>query len=143
MELSNKKSAIDTSKDTVSRKIECDLFQMKKEDYLVNGHKNWSLLRKHVYLVEQYCEQHLGGRIPAKPHISGVLSLYLRIALHLAITEQSKAGDESVKIRSNLTLKNMALSFLVIQRQSAFPVQATTEKRQKPSSPFYQPHQKT
>lgn len=101
MELSNKKSAIDTSKDTVSRKIECDLFQMKKEDYLVNGHKNWSLLRKHVYLVEQYCEQHLGGRIPAKPHISGVLSSALSADSSLLRLSYHRAKQSGGRKREN------------------------------------------
>ena len=73
-ELENKKSAISKSTDTLSSKIECDLFQAKKEDYLINGQKNWSLLRKHVYAVQQYCKQNFGGRLPAKQHISGILT---------------------------------------------------------------------
>ena len=72
-ELDNKKSAIDKSKDTLSKKIECELFHAQKEDYLVNGQKNWSLLRKHVYAVEQYCKEHLGGRLPAKQDVSEIL----------------------------------------------------------------------
>lgn len=74
-ELENKKRAIDTMKDTVSIRIENDLLELNKEHYLINGqHKNWSLLRKHVYIVEQYCKQNMGGRIPGKHRIKDILS---------------------------------------------------------------------
>ena len=49
------------------------MFEAKKEHYLVNGQRNWSLLRKHVFAVQQYCKQHLGGRLPAKQDISQIL----------------------------------------------------------------------
>ena len=55
---------------TVSRKIESELFRFKKADYLLNGDKNWSPLRKHVYAIEQYCRQYFGDRLPARHDIS-------------------------------------------------------------------------
>ena len=53
VELDNKKSAIDKSKETLCSKLECALCEAKKEDYLVNGQRNRSLLRKHVFVVQQ------------------------------------------------------------------------------------------
>ena len=73
VELNNKKSTIDKSKETLCSKLECTLFEVKKEDYLVNGQRNWSLLRKHVFVLQQYCKRHLGGRLPAKQDISEIL----------------------------------------------------------------------
>ena len=35
--------------------------------------KNWSLLRKHVYLVERYSKKHFGGKILAKKDVTAVL----------------------------------------------------------------------
>ena len=72
-ELDSKKSAIETMKDKVHNRIESDLFQANKTAYIVNGNKNWSLLRKHVYLVEEYCKKNLGGKIPGKKDIQIVL----------------------------------------------------------------------
>ena len=33
-----------------------------------------TLLRKHTYLVEKYCKDHLGGKIPAKQDVGEILS---------------------------------------------------------------------
>jgi hypothetical protein len=60
-------------KEKVNNRIESDLFQVNKTAYLVNGNKNWSLLRKHVYLVEEYCKKNLGGKIPGKQNIETIL----------------------------------------------------------------------
>ena len=72
-ELDSKKSAIEKVKDNVHNRIESDLFQANKTTYIVNGNKNWSLLRKHVYLVEEYCKKNLGGKIPGKQDIESIL----------------------------------------------------------------------
>ena len=77
IELQNKKSAIATNKDRISHRIESDLFQSRKEDYFINGSKNWTLLRKHTYLVEKYCKDHMGGKIPAKQDVGELLSIAL------------------------------------------------------------------
>ena len=76
-ELQNKKSAIATNKDRISHRIESDLFQSRKEDYFINGSKNWTLLRKHTYLVEKYCKDHMRGKIPAKQDVGEILSIAL------------------------------------------------------------------
>ena len=49
-ELDIKRIALDTMKEKVQNKIESELFQANRENYLLNGNKNWSLLRKHVHV---------------------------------------------------------------------------------------------
>ena len=72
-ELENKKKAQETMNNNVTNRIEADLFESNREDYLLHGSKNWSLLRKHVYLVEQYCKKYFRGKIPGKQDIAQVL----------------------------------------------------------------------
>jgi hypothetical protein len=72
-ELKCKKTAVEAAKDKVQLRIESDLFQSNKDTYTVNGMKNWSLLRKHVYLVQEYCKKNLGGKIPAKQDMEAIL----------------------------------------------------------------------
>jgi hypothetical protein len=49
------------------------MFQANKATYTVNGIKNWSLLRKHVYLVQEYCKKNMNGKIPAKQDMEMIL----------------------------------------------------------------------
>ena len=44
-------------------------------DYVVGGLKNWSLLRKHVHLVESYSKRKFHGKIPPKESITNILRL--------------------------------------------------------------------
>lgn len=62
--MDNKAIALETMNEKVRNKIESELFQANRENYLLNGNKNWSLLRKHVFLVEQQSKKHFGGKIP-------------------------------------------------------------------------------
>ena len=50
-ELRNRKNAVDNAKDKQHVRIESDLLQTNRAAYIINGNQNWSLLRKHVYLV--------------------------------------------------------------------------------------------
>ena len=43
------------------------------DEYTYFGHKNWTLLRKHVYTVEQYCRREFNGKILAKKDMKTVL----------------------------------------------------------------------
>ena len=65
-ELDNKRMALATMNEKVTNKIESELSQANRENCVLNGSKNWSLLRKHVYLVEQCSKKHFGGKIPAR-----------------------------------------------------------------------------
>ena len=77
-ELDSKKSAI------VHNRIGSDLFQANKTAYIVSGNKYWSLLRKHIYLLEEYCKKNLGGRVPGKQDI--------QIVLEKALTDNDSCG---------------------------------------------------
>ena len=101
-ELENKQSAINASKNSVSNKIESELFHLKKMDYLLNGNKNWILLRKHVYAIEQFCKQHFGGRLPARHDTSKILANALADNYSPLSYNRSR---KSVKIRSDLSFK--------------------------------------
>ena len=47
--------------------------QVNKNAYMVNGNKNWSLLRKQVFIVQENSKKNLGGRIPGKQDIENIL----------------------------------------------------------------------
>ena len=72
-ELENKKAACRSVKEPLSRRIEADLFEENIDEYMYYGQKNWTLLRKHVHAVEQYCKNEYNGKRPAKKDIKFVL----------------------------------------------------------------------
>ena len=72
-ELENKKAACRSVKESLSRRIEADLFEENIDEYMYYGQKNWTLLRKHVHAVEQYCKNEYNGKRPAKKDIKFVL----------------------------------------------------------------------
>ena len=76
-EFESKKSAVERMRDKVQNRIESDLFEVNEVAYLVNGYKNWSLLRKHVYLVEEYCKKNFRGKIPGKQDSGNILEKVL------------------------------------------------------------------
>ncbi len=63
--------------ESLTKQVETSLLQENANLYMVNGSKNWSLLRKHVFIVEKYCKEHFSGKIPAKHNLSDILSLAL------------------------------------------------------------------
>jgi hypothetical protein len=73
-ELENKKAACSSLKQNLSIRIEAELMQVNGDQYTYFGHKNWTLLRKHVYAVEQYCKREFNGKIPAKKDMKTVLA---------------------------------------------------------------------
>ncbi len=101
VELQNKRAAIATNKDHISNRIENELFQTRKEDYCINSNKNWTLLRKHVYLVEKYCKDHMGGKIPAKQDVSELLSRALEENNSTTPTEYQRARQSSRRKHEN------------------------------------------
>ena len=60
-------------KESLSRRIEVDLFQINGDEYMHYGQKNWTLLHKHVHAVEQYCKTVLNGKIPGKRDLKEIL----------------------------------------------------------------------
>ena len=84
-ELENKKAAYNSLKQNLSMRIEAELMQVNGDEYTYFGHKNWTLLRKHVYAVEQYCKREFNGKIPAKKDLKTVLANALNNCESLAI----------------------------------------------------------
>ena len=72
-ELENRKAACKSVKESLARRIEADLFEVNCDEYMFYGQKNWSLLRKHVHAVEQYCKSEYNGKLPAKKDLKFVL----------------------------------------------------------------------
>lgn len=68
-ELENKKSAAENLKDNILNKLEDSLLNADPVSYNIGGVKNWSLLRKHVFVLRKYCQTTLHGRIPPKHEI--------------------------------------------------------------------------
>ena len=54
--------------------IEAELMQVNGDQYTYFGYKNWTLLCKHVYAVEQYCKREFNGKIPVKKDMKTVLA---------------------------------------------------------------------
>ena len=79
----------------VQNKIESEQFQANRENYLLTGDKNWSLLHKHVYLVEQYSKKHFGGKNPAKKDVTAVLEKELDSSCgELGCTTMSRSNQK-------------------------------------------------
>ena len=112
-ELDSKKSAIETMKDKVHNRIESDLFQANKTANIVNGNKNWSLLRKHVYLAEEYCKKNLGGKIPGKQDIQIVLEKALSDddSCGLSFFRSKQSGSRKCENPAKTSLERHGLEF--------------------------------
>ena len=136
-ELDNKRIALDTMKEKVQNKIESELFQANRENYLLNGNKNWSLLRKHVYLVEQYSKKHFGGKIPAKKDVTAVLEKALDSSCgELGSTTMSRSKQKRNR-EDNSAKSALEVRGIKFPRQSSQDYRAETEEVSKPSSILY------
>ena len=63
--------------ESLSNKIENALMKENSSHYIDGGVKKWTLLRKHVYIIEEHCKKHFGGRIPPKQKLSDILEVAL------------------------------------------------------------------
>lgn len=72
--ITQQQGASNQIKQSLTNRIEESLLQGDECKYFSNGHKNWPLLRRHVYLIEDYCKKNLGGKIPPKHKLSEILS---------------------------------------------------------------------
>ena len=73
IELSNRQSAIRSLENEPTHRIEQRLLSENRDDYVVGGLKNWSLLRRHVHLIEGYCKRNFRGKIPPKESLTDIL----------------------------------------------------------------------
>lgn len=59
---------------SLSQQIEQTILEENSSAYTISGGlRNWSLLRKHVYIVENYCKINYGGKLPPKHILSNIL----------------------------------------------------------------------
>ena len=112
-ELESKKSAVERMKDKVQNRIETDLFEVNKAAYLVNGTKHWSLLRKHVYLVEEYCKKNFRGKIPGKQDIGNILEKALtdNNSGSLAFSRSKQGGSRKRENPAKPSLERYGVEF--------------------------------
>ena len=112
-ELESKKSAVERMKDKVQNRIESDLFEVNKAAYLVNGTKHWSLLRKHVYLVEEYCKKNFRGKIPGKQDIRNILEKALtdNNSGSLAFSRSKQGGSRKRENPAKPSLERYGVEF--------------------------------
>ena len=137
-ELDNKRIALETMNEKVTNKIESELFQANRENYLLNGNKNWSLLRKHVYLVEQYSKKHFGGKIPAKEDVTAVLEKALDSSYgELGCTTKMSRSKQKRNREDNPAKSALERRGIKFPRQSSQDCSAETEEVSKPSSILY------
>jgi len=137
-EFDNKRMAVETMNDKVTNKIESELFQANRENYLVHGNKNWSLLRKHVYLVEQYSKKHFGGKIPAKEDVTAVLKKALDSSYgELSCTTNMSRSKQKRNREDNPAKSALERRGIKFPRQSSQDCRAETEEVNKPSSILY------
>jgi hypothetical protein len=72
--IAQQQDASEQIKQTLVNRIEESLLQEDEAKYVCNGHKNWHLIRRHVYLIEGYCKKNFGGKIPPKHKLSEILN---------------------------------------------------------------------
>ena len=53
-------------------RIENALMEETGSQYIEAGQKKWLTIRKHVCIIEKYCKQHFGGKIPLKHKVSDI-----------------------------------------------------------------------
>ena len=102
-ELENRKAACKSVKESLARQIEADVFEVNSDGYMFYGQKNWSLLRKHVHAVEQYCKCQYNGKLPGKKDLKFVLKKAL---------EGSSLFANPSSIRARQRHENPAISVL-------------------------------
>lgn len=76
-ELKHKKSSAESIKDSILNRLENSLLDADRESYYVHGTKNWSLLRKHVFVLRNYCRTVLKGKIPPRHEVLNTLKTAL------------------------------------------------------------------
>lgn len=79
-EISKMEREIQLKKDTgqkinelLSQQIEQTILKENSSAYTTPRNGPWALLRKHVFIVENYCKVNYGGKLPPKHKLSDVL----------------------------------------------------------------------
>ena len=113
IELENRKAASKSVKESLARRIEADLFEVNSDEYMFYGQKNWSLLRKHVHAVEQYCKSAYNGKLPAKKDLKFVLKRLLKAPVYFQTLPPFAPGNDMImRTPPKVFLKHAELNFL-------------------------------
>ena len=116
--------------------------QVNGDEYTYFGHKNWTLLRKHVYAVEQYCKREFNGKIPAKKDMKTVLAKALNSRDSLPLkpsvvpSNQRHAENPAKPVLEKYSVEFPSPSFQPEQLEQRIPAVNTSSLyyRCKPSS---------
>ena len=73
-ELENKKGAYNSMKQNLSMRIEAELMQVNGVEYTYFGHRNWTLLRKHVYAANSIVRGSSMKKFRSKKDLNTVLA---------------------------------------------------------------------
>ena len=82
-ELKNRRSAVKRYQCHAKSKTSCFL-------RTVLNIRNWSLLQRHVHLVQTYCKRNFGGKIRPKQNLSSILRLAEADEQHQSALSHSK-----------------------------------------------------
>ena len=80
------------------------LLQEHDSLYVQDGIKKWSLLRKHVFVIEKHCKKYFGGKISARSNLSEILCI--------ALEERNKSQDRSEELQARRVRGNPANDLL-------------------------------
>ena len=107
-ELNLKETTTKKLSESLGKKIETTLMHENGNKYIEGGIKKWSLLRKHVFIVEKYCKKHFNGSIPPKHKLSDIINVALE-----DYTPEHKTGQTITRVKT--TRANPAKNVLEVQ----------------------------
>jgi hypothetical protein len=117
-ELENKKSAAENLKDNILNKLEDSLLNADPVSYNIGGVKNWSLLRKHVFVLRKYCQTTLHGRILPKHEILTCLEAALTSKDYTGIDISIRQSKKKRENPARPTLERYGIQFPTRHRES-------------------------
>ncbi len=126
--IAQQQEASNQIKESLVNKIEESLLEEDEATYTRNGHRNWPLIRKHVYLIENYCKKNLGGKIPPKHKLTEILNC----ALNNNETQTNTTNYTSIRQTKSTKSKGNPTKETLESCGIKFPVDCNTET--KPSS---------
>ena len=114
-ELEYRKAAHKSIRELLARWIEANLFQVSSDEYMFYSQKNWSLLRRHVHAVEQYCKSDYNGKFPAKKDHKFVLKRLLKAPVYLQTLTLYALGND-MRTPLEVFLKHAELNSFSVSR---------------------------
>lgn len=96
---------------SLAQHIEQTILERKMLYTTPGGLRNWSLLRKHMYIVKNYSKLNYGGKLPAKHKLSNILTQALEAGPQNMFSEPEKHA-KSRKTPAQSPLENQGIIFL-------------------------------